>query len=296
MTQTTTTDLAEIKVNPRAWTNSTGADQVLRRCLAADVFPTVPTAVTIAAGAKDRLDELQRAHRNSVTTQQVTSKAVADLLAGREIDPDVFDAHLLDAARRHDVDGARMQIAGTMSRQVEAGWWAAVADGLPALLGGLRDQLKELLTDAHRVCTALGDLDQDNPAAVAAATDQQRTALQEAAPLVARYERLRIAQQAAIVVGGGKAPGYNSHLVQQPTWGDVFDRQVHELADVPTQGAIPAGLSGLARLRLLVQRDDLWLPEAEQLREAHAELLQAEAEARQAAEEAKRAEREGLAA
>lgn len=269
---TTTDPITEIRVHPRSWTNQAGADTVLRAALARGDFPSVPDAVSVAAGAKQRLDQLERAHRLSTTTADVIQTTVEDLLADRHVDPGAFDAELLDAFRRADVDEARMRISSTMHRKVESSWHAAVATALPELLDGLRVDLEELLASARAACDALGDLDTADAAAVASASSEQRKALLALGPLAMRYERIRVAQRAAIVVGDSRPPGGDTRGVSGPTWADVFARGVHEFTDVPFLGTVPEEPAGVPRLRQVAARTDVWLPDVAELRIAHGEL------------------------
>jgi hypothetical protein len=109
-------------------------------------------------------------------------------------------------------------------------------------------------------------------------------------PLTVRYDRLRVAQKAAIVVAERRPPcvAGTERETWEPTWADTFDRGVHEFADVPMLGNIPAEPSGPSRLRRLAARPDVWLPDMEQLRQAHADLSLGLAELRaRRAEQAK---------
>ncbi|MCF6507376.1 hypothetical protein E9549_08140 [Blastococcus sp. MG754426] len=284
-----------VKANPRAWTNRAGADTAFRAALARGDFPTVPAAITTTIGAADRLAVLERAYRDGPTVADVVKRAAEDLTTGRPVDPAEFDAALIAATRRADLDAARMQISGTLHRHVTAGWHTAVADALPELLAGLRDQLADLMTEIRSACQALGDLDPADAGAAAAATSAQRKALVDLGVLATRYERLRIAQRAAIVVGEEHPPGgYDTRAVVQRTWADAFATGVHEFANVPFEGAVDEEPGGVARLRLIAHRDDVWLPTMEQLRQAHAELSLGRAEVR--ARRAEQAKRDGLVA
>jgi len=171
----------------------------------------------------------------------------------------------------------RLSIALTMHEQVRSGWQSAVAEALPKLLAGLRQELNPLLTAARNACTALGGLPMEDATAVAGATSAQRNALLELGPLAARYERLRLAQLAAMAACGVGVPGVGgsdaSRLPGDETWQEYVGRQLHEFRQPDGGHTEPTGLAGPVRLCRVAQRKDVWLPDREELERAHAALF-----------------------
>lgn len=273
-----TVELTEVS-QPETGTFSTApeADAEFRRALTRGDFPVVPSSITTALTAPDRLRELAAAPRHVQRFGDLVMSTVEALLIGRPVNPQEFADDVLEAHRQAEIPPVLIRLHDTMRQQVRDAWPRVVSDALPVLLGGLRDPLTDVLTEARATYAALDGLQVDSsPVAVAAATDGQRKALLALDDLASRYDQLRNAQQAALAAASpDRLPGHRDRrrLSEPTTWAGVFDLGIHEFSEVRLRGAIGSAVTGTARLSQVVRRDDVWLPDRAQLDQAYNDLF-----------------------
>ena len=232
-------------------------------------YPLVPPALAAAVTAYDKLDDLIGAvGREPVENMaRFVHRVSADVLAGRGLPAD-FAVGAYAATLAADRQAATANGLQGVRRAVETRFEHVVTEHLDELLDGLRGEMDEILSEVRKRDAALGALDVADPRAVAAASDEQRSALLGLEACRRRYNVVRVAQRDALRASTIRPPGAGSWV---RTWDDSFAAGEHELR----RGS--AGLSDsndVARLRAVARRDDVWLPSVADLAKLGAELAQ----------------------
>lgn len=251
--------------------------------LRANRYPRVPASVRSAVGARQTLEEAQRAvFAGTQSTAQLADQLLATLRDGGSLHDAIAAAVDGDSAReRAGVAAGIIRVAIQGSDRFLR---ATITDALPEILAGLRPLLEETVDQLRTAYTDAGDLDihQPDPLLVAKASTKQQRALVTIAEQTRHYRRIRRTQTNALRASSLPIPGYDPHRIWN--WDDLFATGIHEVSDPD-----PRGLPGKDRaprwaVHAVVTRQDVWLPDPDELTDAYDRLQSVKAEwARQSA-------------
>lgn len=235
-------------------------------------YPNIPAEVTAALAAGETLEQMQQQlFQDTPDPGKLLRDLVERLVSGdspREALDTAVDA-LFDAERRKHADG----LLRTATPMVEAAQRDAISAGLPAILAGLRKELDATIKALRKAYADAGDLDihQPDPMLVAQATDKQRAALVAVAEGTRAYRLIRLAQRDALTASSLRIPGDNPNRVSW-RWADLFEMGLHEVSDPGLLGMPGQGQPKRLAVRAVVERDDVWLPDPEEIGEAYDRL------------------------
>lgn len=240
----------------------------LTRGVESAAYPNVPEPVHQVLHLRDQLQSLHgRLGAELQNTAPLPSRLIEDINAGT----DPLEALL--AVLDHD---SLRERAGTAAHIIELALtnWSRLAprtiqDSLPVLLGGLRERLEAVVDGLRSAYATAGDLDVDNPdpLVVAKSSPQEQAALVTIATATEEYQLIRQAQRDALVASALPIPGSNRNIVGW-TWKDVFVTGIHEVKAPDRNGLPGVGLPTRAAIRAVVTRNDLWLPDPDDLAKA----------------------------
>lgn len=234
-----------------------GGLPAFRNALKNGHFPVVPDTVAAAAAAMDNIIALEQEVLAGPLEglSPFCNRVAADVLAGKGYPSDFADGAYAaqQAAERANASQVAVQ---TIRDRLHLKFPHVIQVGLPGLLAGLRTQVSATMKALRKVDQVLGDLDLTDPAAVAAATDEQRAAFLEFNDLHVTYKRARYAQRSALQASAVK---------HWEWWSPVFEVGIHECGDVREHGALNGRVGSVNRFRGLAHRPDVWVPTLEEL-------------------------------
>lgn len=242
-------------------------------------YPSVPDSLTAAHALRQRLEEKQMGLFAGLTPgSEAVHGLVTSMLDGRDLD-DALD-HAVDQElerRRRDIAHNYLRHAIDQTGNVLRD---TIRDALPQLFAGLRPMLTETIETLRSAYKAAGDLDilQPDPLLVAQAPPEQQQALVTIAEQTRAYRRIRSLQRNALVASSLPIPGYKPTRVTW-SWKDVIATGLLEVSAPGRQGLPGAGQAWRYAVREVVTRNDVWLPDPDQLTEAYdrrAAIIQAE--------------------
>ncbi|GAB3253219.1 hypothetical protein GCM10027425_12330 [Alteromonas gracilis] len=230
-------------------------------------YPVVPDAVTAAIGAGDTLRDLHRDLFDGTAEGDQACGLLDRLISGhdpREALDQAVDA-VLSTERRDRAAKILDQAKPGLDRFLRD----TITENLPEMLAGLRTQLDETVAVLRTAYTDVGDLDvhEPDPMLVAKASAKQRAALVTIAESTRVYTRIRNAQRDLLAASSAPVPGDNPWRAYW-SWKDVFKAGVHEVASPNLMGLPGDGQPRRRAVRAVVQREDVWLPDLEQISEA----------------------------
>lgn len=231
-------------------------------------FPHVPDPLMAAVAALEAVDELDLEVRSKAATGlgPFVAEMTAAALAGDAL-PEDFAAAAHEAQLEADRQTAGAVAVAELRRSIEARLPGVVTASLDGLFAGLGGVLEEVLAELGSTVAALGDLDVAEPDAVAAASDDQRSALLDLGELRKRYGAVRMGQRQALEASDLVPPGTTIWSVNH-NWEAVYATGVHEFAEVAKYGTPSPHLKPVDRLRAVAGRPDVWMPTVEELRDA----------------------------
>ncbi len=225
----------------------------------------------LATAERYRLDLAGRPVEGlAIFARQVVDSAVAG--EGFPADPDEFAEGAHRAFVAAERQAAVSNVLPIVLDQIRERVASAIAAATPEILAGLRTDLEEVLSAVRAADQAIGAVDIADPEAVAAASGPQREALLALRDLTGRYNRVRHAQRAVYGATAERPPGYDGLSIDHTWKRVVYDRGLHEFADVRNRGTISTGGPRIQRLRQVSRRHDAWLPDLDQLATAMATL------------------------
>jgi len=233
-------------------------------------YPVVPeplaTAVAAIEGALDLEREVMTTPAEGLGV--FCQRVAADVLAGRGY-PSDFGQAAFEAQQSADRVNAQSFAVQAVRRELDQQLPGVITEALPGLLGGLRKRVEKVLAELRKVDEVLGDLDLTDPAAVAAASDEERAAFLRFGELRTTYVQSRHGQRASLQASSTVAPGWHDLLPSGDAgWPAIFEVAVHEVSDPRKHGSLTGSLGSSLRFRSLAHRPDVWVPDVDQLRDA----------------------------
>lgn len=232
-------------------------------------YPTVPGAVQAALDARENLERGRtQLYTDLPERAALPARLLTAVVAGEPVEDALRSA--VEIHLEHDRRSYADSLLRLAAEQSETALRDTIAEAMPGILAGLRVQLEETaetLRAAYRDVGAL-DVHQPDPLEVAQATKKQQTALVTIAEGTRRYRRIRLAQRDALTASSLPIPGYHDRRASYG-WKDVFATGVHEVKTPGTGGLPGAGQAPRSATRTVVTRDDLWLPDPDDLTAAY---------------------------
>lgn len=239
-----------------------------------DQLPAVPASIANAAIALRSVSDRLHAIAATMTAAGADNAFMAATLDRIEVDgPGVLDGFGDDLEARHHAlaAGERLQNAlGSIETSLRARLRNRINDDSGPIMDALATQLAAVRDRASSAAAQLDGLDIDDPAAVAAASDTQRTALLELRGMRHDYEAIRTSQR-ALYNATGRPPYTTPHAPRPDSWADVFETRAHEFKWT-THASAPAPYNEARWWVELLRRSDAWCPTPNQLREHWATL------------------------
>ncbi len=239
----------------------------LMSALRQQLFPSVPEPLSVAVAAIEGAVDLERQVMTAAPEGLgvFCQRVAADVLAGKGYPPDFGEAAFEAAQAGARVDAQSFAVAA-VRRGLDQQLPGVVAAALPGLLGGLRKRVEKVLAELRKVDRTLGGLDLTDPAAIAAASDEERSAFLKFRELHESYKLARYAQRAALMASSVPAPGWHDLLPSGDTgWAAIFEAAVHEVSDPREHGSLTGSLASPLRFRSLAHRPDVWVPSVSEL-------------------------------
>jgi hypothetical protein len=248
------------------------------RDLRAGRYPAVPETVAAAVAARDNLEKARQAvYSGSRDTDALADQLLAALRDGDDL------AAALGAAVDGDLDRQRRDAAFGIIRialaRSDRFLRDTITDALPEIFAGLRPVFEKNVDQLRKAYADAGDLDihQPDPLLVAQATAKQQRALITIAEETRTYRRIRTAQTNALRASSLPVPGYHPHRVTW-TWDGFFETGLHEVSDPDPRGLPGKDDAPRRAVHAVVTRQDVWLPDPDELAEAFDRLEAVKAE------------------
>ena len=150
----------------------------------------MPGHVAIEAGLAAADAALSRLDRDGRPEWAVVDDAVADVLAGRSINPDDLGSRVLATRSANEATGAHAEALTRLTERLHVHRREIQVRHADRALGVVATELDAVLTAARPVLAALGNIDSADAAIKAGLVDEWR----QAGDLGARYTQLRAAQ------------------------------------------------------------------------------------------------------
>ncbi|NPC96610.1 hypothetical protein [Nocardioides sp. zg-DK7169] len=257
-----------------------------RASIRAGRYPVIPEQLRAALNARETLETaLQNLYASAPARGGEAQQLLAALRNGGELEEALSAA--VDTSLEHDRRDIAARILQRAQESAEDHLPQAITNALPEIFAGLRARLDEVAGILRQAYADAGDLDihAPDPLVVAQATSKQQKALVTIAHQTREYRLIRNGQRDALASSSLRIPGDSDFRVGY-RWQDFFETGLHEVS-APGPGGLPGkGMPARKAVRAVVSREDLWLPDPEDMYAAYERLqstLAAEKEAAAAA-------------